>query len=33
MLKNTQVGNLFYENQMARFNKILNLLKEITHGL
>jgi len=27
------IGNLFYENQMARFNKILNLLKEITHGL
>jgi hypothetical protein len=33
ILQEAVIGNLFYENQMARFNKILNLLKEITHGL
>lgn len=32
-LQEAVIGNLFHENQMARFNKILNLLKEITHGL
>lgn len=33
ILQEAVIGNLFYENQMARFTKILNLLKEITHGL
>ncbi len=33
ILQEAVIGNLFYENQMARFNKILNLLKEITNCL
>lgn len=33
ILQEAVIGNLFYENQMARFNIILNRLKEITNCL
>ena len=33
MLQEAVIGNLYYENQMARFDKIIDKLKEITNDI
>ncbi|MFN6946796.1 MAG: hypothetical protein ACK4ND_17750 [Cytophagaceae bacterium] len=33
LMQEAIIGNLYYENQMARFNKIMNELNEITNRI